>query len=447
MIRSIKSIKPVTFLGFLLVGSFFSLNSLAADSDKDNPLRFYNGPNNSYLQATFKAEFAYFNQSNAWFGNAEANIGEKTDSWWESAIRPGIEGSYFLEHAGEIYGRLDAVQGNTQNIDAANSNEGEDTISDIRVEDAYIGWRSGDLFSSAGQDFLDISFGRQQYVAGNGFLFYNESSNGNRRGAYWIGARKDADFAGIIRMRSGGWSADLFYLESDDDPDTDTRVGGGTLDYKFESLGNIGGGFYNVHSDIESRDSMDVYDIRFSLTPFAAVEGMSALKPLTFEGEYVYEDPDTSVGRGWYLSAGYDFEDIPWKPGLTYRYSSFDENYDPLFYGFYDWGCWYQGEILGEYVLANSNLESHMLKFSFSPIDSITAKIFYYSFDLYDAEAFGVTSDNYADEYDIAIDWAVNENLIFSVVGGYAEPDNGAEQHTGGEDNWAYMMLYGSIRF
>lgn len=62
--------------------------------------------------------------------------------------------------------------------------------------DTDLGWRSGDLFGSLGQDALDISFGMQQYVVGTGFLFYNESSNGANRGAYWIGERKAAKYAG-----------------------------------------------------------------------------------------------------------------------------------------------------------------------------------------------------------------------------------------------------------
>jgi hypothetical protein len=453
MVCSIKTTKLIAFISFLLVGSFVAGYAFAEDSDDANPLRFYKGQNGSYLQGTIKAELAYFNQNDSWFGKSEENLGEKSDWWMEGVIRPGIEGSYFLESVGEMYGRVDAVQANTQRIDGAGSNVGPDDVSKIRMEDAYIGWRSGNLFSSLGKDFLDISFGRQRYVAGTGFLFFSESSNGGERGAFWIGERKAADYAGIIRLNLEQLKTDLVYFKADDNPNSDTKVGGITLDYSLDKLidklGGVGGGFYYLDSKIDSRDSMKVYDVRFSLNPFEAFEGLSFLKPFKLEAEYVYEDPDNDFdeGNGWYVSGGYQFEQIPWKPGLTYRYASFDENFDPLFYGFYDWGYWFQGEILGEYVLSNSNLDSHMLRLNVQPIESISVNIFYYHFMLHDAKDFGVNSDDYADEWDMTVDWSVNDHLSFSVVGAYANPDDGAKEQTGGNDGWSYMMLYGSVKF
>ena len=62
---------------------------------------------------------------------------------------------------------------------------------------------------------------------------------------------------------------------------------------------------------------------------------------------------------------------MPWQPTLSYRYAFFqgddpgtiaDEAFDPLFVGFYDWGTWWQGEIAGEYFLANSNSISHLAR-------------------------------------------------------------------------------------
>ena len=450
MICSTRSTKLIAFIAFLLVGPFIAGNALGEETAAANPLRFYSGPNDSYLEGFIKTEAAYFAQNNSWFGKSRENLGNDSDSWWESAIRPGIQGSYFFESIGEMYGKFDAVQANTGNgIDAAGSNVGLGNVSDMRMEDAYIGWRSGNLFSSLGKDFLDLSFGRQQYTVGNGFLFYDEASDGGDRGAYWIGPRKAADYAGILRVKTGGFSSDFVYFKADDNPNSDTKVGGATVDYQFEKLGNVGGGFYHISSNIDSRDSMKVYDGRLSLNPFEAFEGLSALKPFKLEAEYVYEDADSGFddGHGWYVSGGYQFEQIPWKPALTYRYASFDKDYDPLYYGFSDWGYWFQGEILGEYVLANSNLKSHMVRLNVNPIEPISVNLFYYNFKLDDAEAFGVNSDDYADEWDLTIDWTVNDHLSFSVVGAYVDPDDGAKEQTGGDNGWSYMMLYGSIKF
>lgn len=422
-----------------------------------SPLSIWEGAHDSYLRATLKVEGAYFDQSDAWFGNAVENIGTNTNDWWEWVIHPGIDGSYKLPEHGEAYGRFSFVNSNTQDIDAAGSNAELGDVSFTNVENAYLGWRSGDLFGSLGQDALDISFGMQQYVVGTGFLFYSESSNGANRGAYWIGERKAAKYAGIVRLDLDRFKGSLVYLKANDNPSTNTRLGGATLDYDLGDFGGVGGGYYHVTSDMDTRDGMNVYDIRFQTTPFKGFEMADALKPIKLDGEYVYEDNGSALkAAGWYLSAGYDWEAIAWKPGLTYRYANFqgnnpnsatNEDFDPLFYGFYDWGYWYQGEILGEYVLTNSNLKSHMVRLSVQPLASVHANLFYYNFKLDDAAAFGVTSDDFANEWNLTLDWTIGDAFALSLVGAYAQPNDGAKQYTGGDDGWAYGMIYASYTF
>jgi hypothetical protein len=426
----------------------------------ESPLGIWEGPRNSYLRGTLKAEGGYFDQGNAWFGNDTANIGASTDSWWEWVIHPGVEGSYHFQENGEVYGRFSIVNGNTQDIDGAGSNVGRGDNGDTShtaVENAYLGWRSGDLFSSLGKDFLDVSFGMQQYVVGTGFLFYSQSSNGKGRGAYWSGERKAAEYAGIAKVNYGQFNGNLVYFKANDNPNSDTKVGGITLDYSLGDFGSVGGGYYNVDSDIQTRDGMDVYDVRFQTTPFQALNTPDILNPIKFDGEYVYEDNgDELNAAAWYLSAGYGWDNVMWKPTLTYRYAAFEGNnpnssksqdFDPLFYGFYDWGYWYQGEILGEYVLLNSNLNSHMVRLSADPLDSIHVNLFYYKFKLDNADGFGVQSSDFADEWNLTVDWTVNDSFALSLVGAYASPDDGAKEFSGGDDDWSYGMVYATYSF
>jgi len=457
MIHSCKPHNLVAIICLSMLIVCTAGNVWAEDSDAKNPLRIWEGKNKSYIQGTFNAQLAYFTQSNSWFGKSQANLGDSSKDWWEAAIKPGVEGSYFFDEFGEAYGRFNAVQANTQNTDAAASNNGQGNNSKIRVEDAVAGWRSGNLFSSLGKDFLDLSFGRQSYTAGNGFLFLNESGNGNRRGGFWIGERHAAQYMGLARLKTGEFSADLLYFRADDSPDSDTKVGGATLDYSFtrkkgkqeDKVAKLGGGAYYLTSDIDARDQMSVYNIRGEINPFDAFGVVPALSPFKLEGEYVYEDADSGFdnGNGWYVSGSYTFENVPWKPGLLYRYARFDENYDPLFYGFSDWGYWYQGEILGEYVLENSNLKSHTVRATLKPTDTITAHLYYYNFKLVDAGDFGVDSKDYADEVDLTIDWSPNDRLSFSLVGAWATPDDAAKESTGGNDDWWYGMLWSKISF
>ena len=445
----------LALLGALAVGP-----AVAGDAEEveKSPLTLWEGDNGSVLKGTFKAAAAYFVQNDSWFGQSEANLGARSGSWWETYLHPGIEGRYALGNGSALYGRLSAVFASTNELDAAASNLLEGNVTATRVEDAYVGWRSGGLFEGLGEDFLDVSVGRQQYVVGNGFLFFTQSSNGRNRGAYWMGERQAAKFSGIVKLKTGNWRTDLIYLEADDNPYTNTRLGGVTLDYTFsEAIGGVGGGIYTVASDVETRDSMNVFDIRFSLFPFEAIEAGDAMRPVKLEGEYVYEDNgDVLEASAWYLSAGYQWADVPWKPTLTYRYASFEgddpgtsksESYDPLFYGFNDWGYWYQGEVLGEYVLSNSNLNSHMLKLNLKPVDSVSASLFYFKFRLDDAEGFGGGSSDFAEEWNLTVDWTATDYLTISAVAAYVDPDDGAREYTGGGDSWTYGMLYASVSF
>lgn len=423
-----------------------------------SPWTIWSGPRDSYLRGTLKAEIAYYDQGNSWFGESEANLGRNSSDWWEAVVHPGVEGSYFLEDRGQVYARFSFLNSSTDGVDAAGSNlpRSEDS-SHTSVEDAFIGWRSGELFSSLGKDFLDISFGRQQYKAGTGFILYDQGSDGGNRGAYWIGERHAAEYAGIAKVKWQGLTADVVHFKGNDNPDTDTKVTGTTIDYDLGDFGGVGGGYYNVDSDISTRDGMDVYDIRFQTTPFAAFNTPVVLHPVQFDGEYVYEDNgDELNAAGWYLSVGYGWDDAAWKPAITYRYASFEgddpgssksEDFDPLFYGFYDWGYWFQGEILGEYVLLNSNLNSHMVRLSLDPSDSVHVNLFYYRFTLDDAEGFGVQSDDFADEINLTVDWSVSDAFALSLVGAYANPDDGAEEYTGGNDDWTYGMIYATYSF
>lgn len=105
---------------------------------------------------------------------------------------------------------------------------------------------------------------------------------------------------------------------------------------------------------------------------------------------------------------------LPWKPQLFYRYASFsgggNRGFDPLFTGLSDWGSWFQGEVLGEFVLSNSNLNSHQVRLKLQPNDHLTLNLIHYKFLLFNRnQDFGITpeevaSRSLADEVDVILD-------------------------------------------
>ena len=248
-------------------------------------------------------------------------------------------------------------------------------------------------------------------------------------------------------------TVETFYLERDDLPEaeTDTKLWGANYELAVGENSTLGLTYIKASADVNEqplRDGMDVYDARAFLAPFSSLPGLS------FELEYALEDNgDAMEATGWTAQLGYQLSEVTWKPRLSYRYTSFEgddpntpesEAFDPLYLGFYDWGTWYQGEIAGEYFLANSNLISHQVRLHVTPSESLSGGLIAYDFLLDQPETFapGVTSDDVAYELDAYVDWKMNSNFTASLVFAYAEPGDAVEEGLGRTETLKYGMVY-----
>jgi hypothetical protein len=118
-----------------------------------------------------------------------------------------------------------------------------------------------------------------------------------------------------------------------------------------------------------------------------------------------------------------------------------------LFYDGPDWGIWTQGEILGEWVLGNSNLISHTVRLDAYPTDKLTLTALYYYFQLDDPGSAGVDDHEFSQEINLIADYAVNGNLSIGLVGAVSFPEDAAKQYTGGNDTWLELIAYMSVSF
>jgi hypothetical protein len=148
--------------------------------------------------------------------------------------------------------------------------------------------------------------------------------------------------------------------------------------------------------------------------------------------------------------------DVTWQPTFSYRYAvvtgddqqtSDFEGFEPLAYGFSDYETWYQGEIAGNWVFANTNLDTHLLKntLSFSPSLSMTTA--YLDLSLNEPAALGIESDDFGNEVNVFLDWEASDNLFISASYAILWPGDGAEQFTGGDKTWSHFMLYASYSY
>ena len=402
-------------------------------------------PEGTELNLEFSAGWGYFGFGNSLYANSHDELTQDLSSnWMEGFVKGGFDLTHKLSGGSELYGALTGVGERTWNAPPPLVG---DEASSFGVEDAYIGWRSGSSLG-LGENAVDFVVGRTQYKLGHGMLIYDGASEGGSRGGFWSGARKAYEFAGIGRVKAGPTTIEVFYLDRDELPenDSDSKTYGINFEYSWNEDNTLGATYstWQANELRESRDGMDMIDLRAYLTPFPS------LKALSFEFEYAKEDNgDLIDSDAWNAQVGWQFEGA-WTPKLSYRYAVFagddpnstsNEAFDGLWTGFYDWGSWWQGEIAGEYFASNSNLVTNQLRLHTKPSEALSTGLILFDFTL-DQSAPGITSKSLATELDWYTDWTVNDNFTVSFVAAYATPGKAVEQEFNRTDDFWYGMVY-----
>ncbi len=373
----------------------------------------------------------------------------------EGYVEPSLSFNFAPGGMFELYGKVSVVGATTLGDgDAGGFTSGDEA--DFGLEQAHLGFRAT-LGEGENPWVLDVSGGRNDLSIGNAWLFADGNFDGFSDTNFWLAPRSAFRRAGIVDLSNGMFGAKAFFVQADRDQDR-PEVFGGDLRYTGDwgEIGILYAQIVDSRDIIFTREGMEMVSIRALGVPVPMVDGLS------FSAEYT----DQFGGDGandfdayaFYGQVDYNFSSLPWSPTLTYRYARFSgqslgggdvEAFDPLFYGFDGWGTWFQGEIMGEYILFNSNQRNHMVKLSGTPTDSIEVGAIYYNFDLDEKNFFGtpVTSRNFADEINFYVDWGVNDNVSFSAVAGAAFPDTAAKQAFGDNDNIYVLEAFVILNF
>ncbi|SMR73459.1 alginate export family protein [Marinobacterium sediminicola] len=388
--------------------------------------------------------------------------------WREGYIKYGLSGSHaYAESGASVYAGLNLISSATWGDgDAGGFTSGNESETDL--EDAYVGWRSGNLIPALGQDGLDISFGRQQFAIGDGFLINGDSLNAgqgisdvlgedlDRGGAYWLAARKAFDRTAIVRLGgSEGLRGDLFWLESDNRIQAEMELAGINVEYVMPE-GTIGATYIEgleVNDQLANlldytyRDGQQTVSLRY--------QGNAGVENLFLSGEFVTQDQGDATGTdadAWYVEAGWTFADLPWSPSVNYRYSTFDAGFDPLFFGFSrGYGTWFQGEVAANYAGPfNSAADVHHIGIKASPTEMLSIGALFFDFsdaaNPFTGDAGGVNGQ----EIDLYAEWVVTPNLIVSPLIGFYSPDNSAANggtQVGNDDTNVYAQMIAIVPF
>src|SRR5262249_8561691 len=396
--------------------------------------------------------------NNGWGGKFDLPLRD-SQFFYEQSNEEGLNASLNLGRFGIIVGRVSGVfsmEGG--GLDAGGTNFGNINTHDYGLESGYVEWASGPLFPELGYDAITISGGPQNYTIADGFLFTRGATNGDTRGGTWLNPRTAFGMTGIITLATRGVEAQAFYLQPNEEPSERTKLAGINLETSIGEYASTGFTYCNIfHSDNEREDGMNVFYWRGAATPIPRYPDFHLI------GAFVAETNGrrASGDAGWYVSPYYHFSWIPWTPTLYYRYASFsgggkhgDQAFDPLFYGSSDWGSWYQGEILGNWLTTNSNLISHQVRVEVTPTEATTFDVILYKFLLYSREqdlvttpVEPVTSKDLADEVDLIFQYAPTAWWIVAVTVSTAIPNRAATQMTGGTQTWVQSMLTTGVTF
>ncbi|WP_109514603.1 hypothetical protein [Pseudomonas ovata] len=354
--------------------------------------------------------------------------------WQEATLQYGLDLKHRLQGGGEAYGALDWVSSASFGEgDAAGWSLGNERTT--KIENAYVGWRSGELFSALGENGVDLSTGRQTVVVGDGFLIAGDALNignglldgeTNRGGAYYLTGRRAFDRTAILRLGgTQGWRGDLMWLKSDNPAQASPELAVATLEQVAEP-GTLGLTYIKVTDTdralaeplFPERKGMQLYSLR--------AQGSAGVANLLLAGEHAWERKDSGAENAWYLEAGWTFAQWPGKPSINYRYSRFSEGYDPLFYGNgRALGTWFQGEVASNYAGPfNSNTAVNHIGLKASVTEQLKVGALLYQFDTLETRL----GNRDARELDIYAEWAIDEHWTVLPLVGFYKPQHSVQE-------------------
>ena len=398
----------------------------------------------------------YFSQNNNYFGKSSSHFLETTG-------RLGAD----IRVSEQISAELQFVAENA--IGDAGDYTGV-TTDDWNVELELANITYSNIFDTP----VSLTAGRQNLMYGDGFLICDGYTDMR---ANWT-ASITSFYAIKGVYKTDPVQIDAFAALVDSDYfSTETYFSNGSLHTGKRNLygGNVHidkwgtwdlGVFYrNDYSDLQS-DTI-AFSQRGSYT-FDLWPESSGMPQITVTGEIVEEFGKTKVkdytlvssrqdrqAFGGHLDTKFTFEKLPMSPYLMARYiylpgdnpdtSETNEAFDPMYYGFSDWGTWIIGDI-NSYNLFNYNERVAMGEIGFSPTSntSLRAQYFYVKLDRPFQADHG---KEWSQEVDLIFDYFLNDHFFFGAALAYSKPSDAAKGYFGNKRDTYEFMVWSRVHF
>jgi hypothetical protein len=350
----------------------------------------------SLLKLKFMASGLGYGNHNAWYGQPDAFVGANPlannpagrgwSPWLEGAVELGIQGITPIgPHSASspgvfVYGSLSYLYSGSAGTEIFT----DEPRSYGGIEDAYVGVVLGRNWDDGSRLVVNLSAGRQPFKIADGMLIRITAGNGFDRAALQLNPRWAADNLLLAEARYNAVKLQVFRLDPDELPQTDTR----TIIYGANMEAGLGGahqfgltwlrvpqssyGYYTATAT-GTRAGLQVADLRYAWLP--VLPGASGPFVRTELG-YQANNANSFPMRAWagYGELGYTVQPWPGQPTFSYRLSYFSgdnpatatyERWDPLLSG----GTpeeWVQG--INHYkMFQDSNVVAHRLQARLRP--------------------------------------------------------------------------------
>ena len=429
----------------------------------------------SLLKLILNGGVGAYATSNPFFGHADlftrGNVaashpaGPGSTAWAESYVEAGIGGVTRLADTPLYpYGAVTYLQTFSWGQDIYDSGFRHHGA----FEQAYAGVVV-DLPGESKGNALNVSAGRQIYQLRQGFLVSKipGSTNLGRLAALWLGPRLAFDRTVVATLKYDAFSAEGIVLEPTEFPgaETRTRLAGATVGYDDGEIVNAALTYLEAPRSLRSYLAPDgsVLTTREGLrtiSPSVWLTDLFGVQGLWFKGEFAWQTHERidMSAYAFALWPGYRAESLPWKPGLSYRYTLFSgddpatakyERYDPLLSG--GQNNYVPGMLLSS-VLLNSNMRGHRVALTANPTEQVGLTLEYSTYRAIEYNNRGaigplqqLSSKDLAQELDLFCGIYASKNLYVQAVLAAAFPGAAIRDAVGGSTrNWyaAQLSLY-----
>ncbi len=449
---------------------------------------------------SFSVYYRY--DSNIYLGAEEESQGGDPERQGETVTKVGFTFEKKLSWA-DLEGRVSAIL--MTEFDYRSSSSYEENDSQNELDEGFLNFRK------INQSPFSLKVGRQNVFIEKRFIMADASPSiaGVWDGSFKsfpLAVRVDGDF-GQLKTTAFWGDVKLYEKQADQrTPSDDPLENKGTkgisfaginLHYDFSDTAFLYGGYYRKIDNsnaVFSNFSPDNQDLLGENNTNAFDIGVDVeVKPFHFTGEFVYQTGDAGrfVDNGddtnglcmstdcttknlerdayaGFVEARYNF-DHPKKPHLSAMYAFYSgdkdleddkaEDYDPMLATFYDWNRWFIGEHIGNEILFNiSNKHTFLVETGFKPMPEMQLTFVYMKHFLDEPYKEGSNAANtreallsddtdLADEFNLLLDYTVNEHLYVHFSTGYSIPDDAAKEFAGGDKDNFFAQTLVTISF